>query len=483
MAFVKLAVNGDAYQNVDQIGLTEMSPAVFDGYVTESTAEGEQGVTVKRPGLKEFTDTGDGVAVRGLYWWEVKKLLIAVTDVKVYSIDADGTATDITGAAPRGVGKVAFTDNGDTLVIADGSVNMLTFEIGGTTTAITDPDVPTDITSLGYLDGYILAAGNDSNEFYASVLDFPSDWVALGVGVAGGNPDNILAMNVAWREILLVGSKTVEVWYNDGGDPDFPFARKTSAYTERGMSARGTLVAADNTWFWLDNFRRFVRLDGATPKIVSTPFDKLVANMGTVADAFSMLMEVDGRNFILITFPTEKKTLVYDYMRRTWAEWSYWDTGLALRNRYRGNCSAYAPPWGKWFVGDMSNGKIYEVDPDTYDDDGDDIRFERRTGHSNHGTLQMKRSNELIIQVKRGTGNDNVTEPQLMVKWRNENGLWSNEHWLSLGKIGENEFIARLHRLGMYRSRQYSIVHTDRSAFTLVAGEEDVEVMSNVPQA
>jgi len=477
MPFVKLPVNGDAYQNVDQVGLTELSPALIDGYVTESTAQGEQGISVKRAGLKEFADTDLGEPVRGLYWWDSKKLVVAVTNVNIFTFNINGTKTDITGDALVGTDRVAFSDNGDTLIMADGRGAMLTFEVGGATSAITDQDAPLDITHLGYMDGFTLAAGDGTGAFFASRLDDPRDWVDIAFGIAEGNPDIILAMNVSWREILLIGTQTVEVFYNDGGDPDFPFAPKQSAYTERGIIAKYSLISADNTWFWLDNFRRFVRLDGATPKIVSTPFDKLISNMGKVDDAFSMLMEVDGRNFILITFPTERKTLVYDYMRQTWSEWSFWDSTLALRTRYRGNASVYAVSFGKWLVGDVNNGKIYEVDPDTFDDDGDDIRFERRTGHISHGTLQRKRSNELVFQVKRGTGNDNVTDPQLILKFRNDNGVFSNEHLTSLGKIGENEFIARYHRLGMYRTRQYSIIHTDRSAFTLVSGEEDVEAM------
>ncbi len=66
MPFVPLPINGDAYQNVDQIGLSKLSPALIDGYVTESTSEGKQGISVKRPGLKEFADTEVGEQVRGL---------------------------------------------------------------------------------------------------------------------------------------------------------------------------------------------------------------------------------------------------------------------------------------------------------------------------------------------------------------------------------------------------------------------------------
>lgn len=474
MAIQKLPITGDAYKNIEQIGLTRTSPRLFDGYVTEPPENEDRSITVKRPGLTEFSDLGTGKPVDGLYWWTRAGVIIATSGNSVFSVDEAGTETDITGDALSGLGRPAFTDNGDTLIIADTGLRLLSYVVGGSTMFIPGVNVPADITHLGYLDGYILATGDESDNFYWSDLDEPLVWSAISFGAAEGSPDFIRAMNIAWREIVLIGDKTVEVWYNDGSGP---FARREGSYTERGIGARHTLIAADNTWFWLDNFRRVVRLDGPTPKIVSTPFDKVLANMTRIDDAFSTLLEVDGRNFILFTFPTAKQTFVYDYARRRWAEWSYWEPTLSERTRYRGNSGAYAEPWGKWLVGDMANGKVYHVDPAAYDDDGDLIRFERRTGHISHDMLKRKRSNELTIQVKRGTGNSTVTDPQLMLKWRNENGSWSNEHWTSLGKVGDNEFIARFHRLGIYRSRQYSIVHTDPSPLALVSAEEDVEAL------
>jgi len=474
MAIEKLPINGDAYKNVDQVGLTRMSPRLFDGYVTERPENQDRSFTVKRPGLTEFVDLGTGKPVDGLYWWSRQGVIIATSGNSVFSIDQAGDETDITGDALSGLGRPAFTDNGTTLIIADKGLRLLSYVPGGTTTFIPGVNVPADITHLGYLDGYILAAGDDSNNFYWSDLDDPLVWTAISFGAAEANPDFIRAMSVAWREILLIGDKSVEVYYNDGVGP---FGRREGSYTERGIGARHSLIAADNTWFWLDNFRRIVRLDGPTPKIVSSPFDKVLANMTRIDDAFSTLLEVDGRNFILFTFPTAKQTFVYDYARRRWAEWSYWNPTLAERTRYRGNSGAYAEPWGKWLVGDMANGKVHHVDPAVYGDDGDDIRFERRTGHITHGVLKRKRSNEISVQVKRGSGNDDVTDPQLMLRWRNQNGLWGNEHWKSMGKIGDNESVVHFKRLGIYRSRQYSFVHTDQTPFTIVDAEEDVEAL------
>ena len=59
--------------------------------------------------------------------------------------------------------------------------------------------------------------------------------------------------------------------------------------------------------------------------------------------------------------------------------------------------------------------------------------------------------------------------------WRNDGGAWSNEHQMSLGQVGQHEYIARLKRLGQYRVRQYEFGHTDDSDFILISAEELIE--------
>ena len=53
-------------------------------------------------------------------------------------------------------------------------------------------------------------------------------------------------------------------------------------------------------------------------------------------------------------------------------------------------------------------------------------------------------------------------DPQAMLRWSNDGGsTWSNEHWVSIGKIGRYQNRAIWRRLGMARDRIYEVSMTD----------------------
>ncbi len=136
----------------------------------------------------------------------------------------------------------------------------------------------------------------------------------------------------------------------------------------------------------------------------------------------------------------------------------------------------HAPTWNKWFCGSRRDGKIYEISPTVYTDDGDSIRTLRRTSHVDHGTMTRKFCHRLDIKLKRGIG-ILVGTPYLTVRWRdNGSSVWKNDHQIkvSLGKIGETGLIGHLNRLGNYRTRQYEFILTDAVPLTLVDAEEEI---------
>lgn len=464
---LKLPITGGAYKNVDEVSLTDTSPALIDGYVDDA------GNTVKRPGLSVFSNLNISSHISGLYWWEAKQKVIIVSGGSIWTLNLAGTATKIADGVLQGSVRPTFADNGTILVIANGG-KMVSFD-GSTATVMSSSSVSQNVTHVAFHDQYILCNEVGTGRFHYSGINDPLTWNAINFATAESRPDNIVAISVAWREILLVGSQSVERWYNDGVTP---FSRMEGSYTERGCIAPYSLTEVDNTWVWLDNTRRLVKLEGATPKIISTPFDKLIQGFSTVNDAIGDLIEIDGRNFFVLTFPIENKTLVWNYAQNSWSEWGYWNLLTATHDRFLGSAHCWCPDWGIHLIGDRRTGLIYKMSSDYYDDAGDVIRTLRRTGHIDHNMLGRKRSKEIIIKMKRGTGNANVTDPKLMLRWRNNNSIeWSSEQTIDLGKMGETEWIGRIRRLGTYRSRQYEFSHTDRNNFILVGAEEDVEVI------
>ncbi len=79
--------------------------------------------------------------------------------------------------------------------------------------------------------------------------------------------------------------------------------------------------------------------------------------------------------------------------------------------------------------------------------------------------------------MKRGAGGESGNEPVFQFRWKDNGKDWSTWRTKSLGKLGEDQITVEFSRLGMYKTRQYEIVHSGNSDFILVDAEEDVDLM------
>ncbi len=430
---------------------------------------GGQVVFRKKPGTELFCDLGVTTPVDALYWWDSKDVVLAVSGGNVYRVTSqDGNFSDVTGDALSPVGHTSITDDGTYAFFASGG-RMVHYNNSGTTVQLADSDAPTVVTHLDYLDQYILALVGNSSQFHHSDVGASLNWTATVFANAESNPDDLLAMHVAHREITLFGTKGIEIFYNDGTTP---FSRLEGSYQEIGCIAANSIVNANGVWIFLNNDRQVTMLEGRTPRLKSGPYDDVIRNISAVADAYAVFISLGQHAFYLLSFPSENLTVAYDLVTDSWAEWGYWNSASGEHDMWPGKSYCYAKRWQLHLVGDRSTGKIYKLNPAVYQDAGNTIRSLLRSGHHDHGTLRRKTVAELIIRAKRGLGGVSGDEPVFTIRWRDDNGPWGNEVQVSLGKIGENEFIARLAPMGQYRTRQYEIAHTDNTDFVLVEMEE-----------
>ena len=96
------------------------------------------------------------------------------------------------------------------------------------------------------------------------------------------------------------------------------------------------------------------------------------------------------------------------------------------------------------------------------------------------GENDLKRTSHhsLQVEIMSGIGLDGDvqgTDPQIMLRWSDDGGhTWSNEHWVSAGKIGEYHRRAIWRRLGMttkLRDRLYEISGTDPCEISIMGAE------------
>jgi hypothetical protein len=470
MPWQKLPINQEVYTNIDEVSLSSRTPERHDTYRNAA------GATLRRPGFAEFCDTATDAPVDGMYNWEEQDLVIIVADKNVYKKDETGAiselGTDLFVAGQR----PTFANFGDTLYAANGGdiIKITT----ATATALADADIPDAVSHVAAFDTYMLCNKGDSGQMhYSNVLD-PETWDAEFV-TAEQAPDDLTAVHARWHEIWLFGKRTIERWYNDGVTPFVPLQ---GGVISCGCPAPDTIQWIQGGFYWLNENREVVRSAGQNYEILSGPVHDLIREAKTVSDAIGDYITVGGNNFYALSLPDYGSyglTLVYDIGQNEWqGQWNYWDSENSRYERFRGNCYTYVPAWNKHLLGDRSNGKVYYMRTDKYQDDGDTMRSCWLTGWIDHGTAQNKRSHKVRFRIRRGEG-EMESSPVLMLRWRDDGSkTWGNTHELDLGETGEYEFYVSLRRLGMYRSRQYELSVTDDVPVVIADAEELVEVLA-----
>ena len=469
---VQLPIKGKVFQNVDDIELVgNLSPYLMDGSVDDMLC------VRRRPGLDLWVDLGTGAPIDGLYWNPVFNCMFAVSNGHMFKIsDIAGTNADVTVDTLNAGTRVSFAHDLTYQLAANGGRIVYYLNVG-MTTYIADADAPTTVTQLAFLDNYILADSINTGRFYWCDVGDPSSWNAASYATAEAKADNLTALRTSIDEIFLGGNLSLEVWGNDGLTP---FSRLQGSAIDRGVSAKYSMVDADNSWFFIDNESKFVRLSGRTAKAVSSCFDTLWSTFSGVSSVQANHISIGSNDFITLHFTNEARTFVYDIKHDDWSEWAYWNSVAATYEDFLCRTYTYSPAWNMHVMGSRIDGKLYTLSSTVYDDNSNPIRTARRTAHLDHGTNEEKRCNGITIKMKRGVGiAGSADTPYVMMRFRDDgSSIWSNEYWISLGLVGATEWLGWLMQpLGTYRSRQWEFVVSDAVPFTLISVEEDVDIL------
>lgn len=415
----------------------------------------EQGMFYGSPGLKLLTTLGTG-PVRGAdyasgYGW-------VVSGSELYRVDSYGVAT-LVGTVP-GSGRVTIVHNDTQLVVMHSE--------GWHVATISDlsygavPDAPT--TAQGaYQDGYVVFPNTNGTYGWTAIGNAQSI-DALDFASAEAQPDPIVSVLSDHRELWLFGDDTTEI-AQTSGDADLVFTR--TAMIEYGCAAKYSPAKSDNTVFWLGKNRHgqgiVYRADGYNPARISThALELAVSTYGDLSEAWGYCYQQEGHTFYVLTFPGHA-TWAYDASSQRWAQLAYRNTTTGDLERHRAN--AYYFLRGAHIVGDYETGALYELDLDTYTDNGDPIYRER--AWSVVETLgKWIRHEGLQLVAEMGVGLDGSppvgTDPMWRLQWSDDGCRnWSNARELRLGASGQYRNRAFARRLGLSRNRVYRIWTSD----------------------
>ena len=437
-----------------------ITPNVYEGCFPVNWYYQKQGFNgrpclMPTPGLLEWADSGYAAEVRGCKKLDADFAYITIGN-RVYRSDTSGSLTLCTGTLNSSTGIVQMETNGVYVMIVD---DINGYYVNGTTlTQITDPDFPVP-SSLTYQDGYFIVTKDGTGEHYISGLNDPTTWDSSDYADAEGSPDNAIRAFVDHRELLIFGEDSTEP-YENTGDVDYPFKRIEGAFIESGLAAKHAVSKLDNTVCWLADDFMIKAMMTYTPAIVSPEvLCRIIMAYTAKSDAFAYSYKDSGNSFFVITFPSANKTWVYNTATQAWHQWS---SGMNER-RHRSNCHMFFA--GKNLVGDMENGKIYELSNATYTDDGEIIRRKRISPPLFDPNQKVRLTyNQIEIEFKAGVGliTGQGSDPQVMLRYSDNNlKTWSNEKWRGIGKIGEYGKKAVWHMLGSSRMRNFELIITD----------------------
>lgn len=441
----------------------------------EAVPEGgkESAFLNRAPGLRVLGAYGTG-PIRGE--WAFGGYGYVVSGDEVYKIDTNWAGTLI--GTVSGEGPVSMSDNGTQLFIACNPAGYIYNKDTNVFTQITDVNFPGAVT-VSFINGYFLFNEPNSQRVWVTNLYNGLVIDALAFASVEGSPDNMVGLIADHKEAWMFGTDTIEVWY-DAGTPNFPLAPIQGAYNEIGLAAAYSIAKLDNGLFWLGADKRgkgiVYRANGYTGQRVSThAVEWQIQQYSRIDDAIGYTYQQDGHAFYMLIFPTANTTWVYDVATQDWHERAGFLNGNFTR--HRSNCQMFFN--NEIVVGDYSTGNIYAFDLNIYADNGLPQKWLRSwralaTGQNNlkrtaHHQLQL--DCESGVSINTGQGSDS----QVMLRWSDDGGhTWSNEHWVTMGKIGQYYRRVIWRRLGMtmkLRDRVYEISGTDPVKIAIMGAE------------
>lgn len=332
-------------------------------------------------------------------------------------------------------------------------------------------------TQVVFVDGYFVYV-NGTNQFFVS--DFNSLVVdPLSFAAAEGDPDNIVGVITNQRDLWFFNAESTEIFVNTG-NADFPFERIQSGFIENGCAADFSIAKIDNYVFWLGRDKTgqgsVFAGRGLDPQRISThAIEHAISTYADISTAVAYTYKSGGHSFYVLNFA--EATWVYDLSTKLWHERAFLNEGLF--ERHRAGFHSFIPEFSFHMLGDYANNKIYKFNDQYRFDDESPIKRLRSAPHVSAGLKEVFCS-YFQVDLQPGVGLDGIgqgTNPKMMMRFSNDGGhSWSNEKWVSMGKIGQTLARAIWRRLGVFRDRVFEVSVTDPVNVVLIGAQIELEV-------
>lgn len=389
---------------------------------------------IPREGKLEFADTGEQFC-QGAFQKDgiASSNIISVHSTRVYKTDKFGVSTYI-GAIDLPFGPVRFAAIRNAIGILSASGNVFRTD-GSVVSKITDADLPTPVQDIAAMDQRFIFAIKGDDQFYWSEVLQGDDIQGLSFATAEREADEIVAVHRSHQELWIMGTEICEAWQGTGGVTENAFQPIAGAVMERGCLARGAVLNADNSLFFIGDNAIVYRIGGGyVPERVSTYAieERISAEVdkGNTSQIVAWSYTRGGHEHIGFRLPTEG-TFVYNASTRRWWEARTWNEPtyqqyFALR------------AFNRVITGDVDSGKLAYLDPKTFTDLGATIE---RVATANTPVQERTPAASFRVNVVEGQGlqSGQGSDPEIMLDFSDdgEGQTWAKERRLSIGKVGK----------------------------------------------
>jgi hypothetical protein len=382
-----------------------------------------------------------------------------VAGESLVSLDENGAAT-IRGAVP-GSDLVSMASDGVHVVaVAEGEIYVWN---GSFVAPVTDPDAPA-ASGVDYVDGFFIFSERDTDQWFICELGDPTAYDALDFATAEWKPDKLRTPIVIRRTVFLAGEESIEAQQNVGA-ADFPFQRVEDVFIDVGLAGRDAWARSNDTLYWIGHDFTVRRLDGVTATPIHNGYIARILKGWSDPTATVGSAHVVGRH-LFIVFRNPDGCIVYDQATDRWHERASYDSAT-WRVRH------YVEAYGKQLFCSASEGKVYELANDAYDEDGEILEFEVVTPWAYAGNQRFSVT-ELNVVAQTGVGSHTL-DAQITCD-RTIDGLnWRGRKSSSLGRAGVRERMVRFGPQGQARAMAFRFRITDPVQRALLGAYAEVD--------
>jgi hypothetical protein len=374
---------------------------------------------------------------------ELDGLILQVSGRQLFSTNVGGTpVTLVGGIASDGFVTMARnrrSPNPQVAIVCDG---LWYIYQGGTLTQGSDNDLPPP-AAVVEIDGYFVFIIPDGRWFISGIDDTTID--GLDFLEAQSSADRNVMAAVRGRELIIMGSKSLEFYVDNAGSADFPFTRIQTARI--GCYAAGSVqqiilqppngTAVDSViWAATDNnggYTGIMVLDGYSGTKISTPkVDALIRAEPDPANLRSMAWTENEHSFYCISGTS---------FSRCWdSSTGKWHT-LKSYGLDRWRMATHVQVGNTHIFGDCADNLLYRRNPETFDEAGVVIPVEIVTPPT-HMFPNDFTVDALHLDVLTGVGinssNEEDADPQLMIDYSDDGGAsFGGERMVDLGATAQ----------------------------------------------